>query len=68
MRVWELIRPFEELRAADFSADNVAVVKEALAQLGLARRDVRPPSRTLPRPVRDQIEAILAGWGARWPI
>jgi 4-hydroxy-tetrahydrodipicolinate synthase len=68
MRVWELIRPFEELRAADFSADNVAVVKEALAQLGLVRRDVRPPSRTLPRPVRDQIEAILAGWGTQWQI
>lgn len=68
MRIWELIRPFEELRAADSSADNVSVVKEALAQLGLCRREVRPPSRTLPRPVRDHIEAILAGWGNRWEI
>ncbi len=68
MEIWELIRPFEELRAADSAADNVSVVKEALAQLGLARRDVRPPSRSLPRQVRDQIEAILAGWGSRWTI
>jgi 4-hydroxy-tetrahydrodipicolinate synthase len=66
--VWDLIRPFEELRAADSAADNVSVVKEALAQLGLCRRDVRPPSRVVPRHVRDQIEVILAGWGARWQI
>jgi 4-hydroxy-tetrahydrodipicolinate synthase len=66
MEIWALIRPFEELRAADSSADNVSVVKEALAQLGLCRAEVRPPSRTLPRPVRDHIEAILASWGERW--
>ena len=67
-KIWALIRPFEELRAADSSADNVSVVKEALAQLGLCRADVRPPSRPLPRPVRDQVEAILASWGERWTI
>lgn len=67
-KIWALIRPFEELRAADSSADNVSVVKEALAQLGLCRADVRPPSRTLPRSVRDHIEAILASWGERWTI
>ena len=66
--IWALIRPFEELRAADSSADNVSVVKEALAQLGLCRADVRPPSRALPRSVRDHIEAILASWGERWTI
>ena len=48
MKVWESVRRFEELRAADASADNVSVVKEALAQLGLCRADVRPPSRPLP--------------------
>jgi 4-hydroxy-tetrahydrodipicolinate synthase len=66
--IWALIRPFEELRAADASADNVSVVKEALNQLGLCRADVRPPSRALPRQIRDQIEAILASWGERWSI
>jgi dihydrodipicolinate synthase/N-acetylneuraminate lyase len=53
----------EELRAADASADNVSVVKEALAQLGLCRADVRPPSRLLPDPVKQDISAILTGWG-----
>jgi len=61
--LWQECRPFEELRAANGSADNVSVVKEALAQLGLARRDVRPPSRLLPDPIREQIAKILAGWG-----
>jgi dihydrodipicolinate synthase/N-acetylneuraminate lyase len=56
-------RRFEELRLADASADNVSVVKEALAQLGLCRADVRPPGRPLPADVRDEIRAILAGWG-----
>jgi 4-hydroxy-tetrahydrodipicolinate synthase len=63
LRVWNDCRRFEELRAADSSADNVSVVKEALAQLELARRDVRPPSRLLPDPVREEISKILAGWG-----
>ncbi len=57
------VRPFEELRAADSSADNVSVVKEALAQLGLCRPDVRPPSHRVSEEVRSQIAEILAGWG-----
>ncbi len=63
MKAWEACRPFEELRAADSSADNVSVVKEALAQLGLCRPDVRPPSHRVPAEVRGQIAQILAGWG-----
>jgi 4-hydroxy-tetrahydrodipicolinate synthase len=63
MKAWEACRPFEELRAADSSADNVSVVKEALAQLGLCRPDVRPPSHRVPEAVRAQIAQILAGWG-----
>jgi 4-hydroxy-tetrahydrodipicolinate synthase len=63
MKIWEKARRFEELRAADASADNVSVVKEALAQLGLCRADVRPPSRPLPDPVKQEIRAILTGWG-----
>ncbi|MDT9686939.1 dihydrodipicolinate synthase family protein [Streptomyces sp. P9(2023)] len=64
MKVWERIRRFEELRAADGSADNVTVVKEALAALGLCRRDIRPPSRELPEPARAEVAAIVAGWQA----
>ncbi|KUN04052.1 dihydrodipicolinate synthase [Streptomyces yokosukanensis] len=62
MKVWEQIRRFEELRAAHGSADNVSVVKEALAALGLCRRDVRPPSRPLPEEARAEVAAIAAGW------
>ncbi|GGJ59439.1 dihydrodipicolinate synthase family protein [Streptomyces brasiliensis] len=64
MKVWEQVRVFEELRAADASADNVSVVKEALCQLGLAGRAVRPPSRLLPENVRDQIGSLLDQWRA----
>lgn len=62
MKVWEQIRRFEELRAANGSANNVTVVKEALASLGLCRRDVRPPSRHLPEEQRAEVAAIAAGW------
>ncbi|MEU8973566.1 dihydrodipicolinate synthase family protein [Streptomyces monashensis] len=62
MKVWEQIRRFEELRAAHGSANNVTVVKEALASLGLCRRDVRPPSRALPEDERAEVAAIAAGW------
>ncbi|MFF4753910.1 dihydrodipicolinate synthase family protein [Streptomyces sp. NPDC002514] len=64
MKVWERIRRFEELRAANGSADNVGVVKEALASLGLCRRDVRPPSSGLPEDTRAEVAAIVAGWPA----
>jgi 4-hydroxy-tetrahydrodipicolinate synthase len=63
MKIWDRVRRFEELRAADASADNVSVVKEALAQLGLCRADVRPPSRPLPPAVKQEIKQILTGWG-----
>ncbi|WP_217208680.1 dihydrodipicolinate synthase family protein [Streptomyces sp. AC550_RSS872] len=62
MKVWEQIRRFEELRAASGSANNVTVVKEALASLGLCRREVRPPSRELPEDERTEVAAIAAGW------
>ncbi|MFD8739243.1 dihydrodipicolinate synthase family protein [Streptomyces sp. NPDC059618] len=62
MRIWERIRRFEELRAADASADNVSVVKEALSSLGLCRPDVRPPSRRLPPGERSEVAALAAGW------
>jgi 4-hydroxy-tetrahydrodipicolinate synthase len=67
MAVWEQVRRFEELRAADSSADNVAVVKEAMAQLGLCRADTRAPSRLLPEGtgIKGEISGILASWGMR---
>ena len=65
MKVWESVRRFEELRLAESSADNVSVVKEALAQLGLCRADVRPPSRPLPGNIKDEITGILVAWGMK---
>ena len=65
MKVWDSARRFEELRLADDSANNVSVVKEALAQLGLCRADVRPPSRSLPPAIKAEIAAILASWGMK---
>ncbi|RII13965.1 putative 5-dehydro-4-deoxyglucarate dehydratase [Streptomyces sp. YIM 130001] len=62
VRVWEQIRPFEELRAADQSADNVSVVKEALCALGLCRREVRPPSRVLPAELQARVAELVKGW------
>lgn len=62
MTVWERIRRFEELRGANASANNVSVVKEALASLGLCRRAVRPPSSTLAASERSEVAAIVAGW------
>ena len=63
MQAWEAARRFEELRLADGSANNVSVVKEALAQLGLCRADVRPPSRPLPAAIKQEITGILQAWG-----
>jgi 4-hydroxy-tetrahydrodipicolinate synthase len=62
MAVWQRLRPFEELRARNHSALNVSVVKEALAQLGLCRPDVRPPSSPLTEAERAEVRTIIAGF------
>jgi 4-hydroxy-tetrahydrodipicolinate synthase len=62
MEIWEFIRKFEELRAANESANNVSVVKEALAQLGLCRRDVRPPASVLSEADRSAVGVLLNSW------
>jgi 4-hydroxy-tetrahydrodipicolinate synthase len=58
------ISRFEELRAEDRSANNVSVVKEALSQLGLCERTIRPPSHELNEDIREEIAGILADWSA----
>ncbi|HKN55426.1 MAG TPA: dihydrodipicolinate synthase family protein [Amycolatopsis sp.] len=63
MAVWERVRPFEELRAANGNANNVSVVKDALSQLGLCRADVRPPSRPLTAAESERLPGVLASWG-----
>lgn len=61
--ICERVRPFEELRAAEAGAYNVSVVKEALFQLGVCSREVRPPSSTLPEAMRLEVAEILKSWG-----
>jgi 4-hydroxy-tetrahydrodipicolinate synthase len=60
--VWRRIRSFEHLRARDRSADNVSVVKEAMHQLGLCGREVRPPSAVLSEAARLEVKAALSDW------
>lgn len=64
MALWHAIRPFEDLRARDGNAANVSAVKEALAQLDVAGRTVRPPVTELTEEDRALVSGLLAGWGA----
>ncbi|MFC0549037.1 dihydrodipicolinate synthase family protein [Kutzneria chonburiensis] len=63
MTLWRKLKPFEDLRAAKGSADNVTVVKEALAQLDLCTRTVRPPISELPTAGRAEVAAWLKSVG-----
>lgn len=63
MAVWGRVKPFEELRGRRNDANNVPVIKEALAQMGLCSRVVRPPISEMPEPERAEVGAILASWG-----
>jgi 4-hydroxy-tetrahydrodipicolinate synthase len=58
------IARFEELRAENRSANNVSVVKEALAQLGLCDPFIRPPSAAPDAATRAEIAGILSAWSA----
>jgi 4-hydroxy-tetrahydrodipicolinate synthase len=66
-RIWRSIRQFEHLRARRRSGDNVAVVKEAMHQLGLCRRDLRPPSAPLSTEAREEVRQSIASWSAAEP-
>lgn len=61
-RLTESIREFEELRALDSNANNVSVIKEALAQLGVGSRAVRPPSAQVDAATAAHVARILAAW------
>ncbi|QFU91152.1 dihydrodipicolinate synthase family protein [Amycolatopsis sp. YIM 10] len=60
--VWRRIRHFEELRARDRSAGNVSVVKEAMHQVGLCRRDIRPPSHPLSAELAREVTDAISSW------
>lgn len=56
---WLLVKPFEDLRARQASEFNVPAVKEAMAQLGLASRRVRPPLSEMPEAGRASVATFL---------
>jgi 4-hydroxy-tetrahydrodipicolinate synthase len=63
IQLWKTIKPFEDLRARNESENNVSVVKEAMYQLGLGTRRVRPPISELTSQDRNRVRQILEGWG-----
>jgi 4-hydroxy-tetrahydrodipicolinate synthase len=65
--LWRRIRAFEELRSRDRSAHNVSVVKEAMHQLGLCRREVRAPSHELPGPLAREVTEAIRPWRSAIP-
>ncbi len=67
MRIWSRLKPFEDLRSRHNNGNNVSVIKEAMAQLGLIGRSVRPPISELPECERVEVADILTGWELRVP-
>jgi 4-hydroxy-tetrahydrodipicolinate synthase len=65
MDVWRRVKPFEDLRARRNAANNVPVVKEALAQLGVCGRTVRPTISEVPEAERAEVAALLQSLGLR---
>ena len=62
--LWNRLAPFERLRARANGAWNVAVVKEAMRQVGRRGGPVRLPSTPVSSADAAAIETILD----RWPI
>ena len=65
MEVWRQVKPFEDLRARRSAANNVPIVKEAMAQLGICGRVVRPPISEVPEGERAEVAALLERLGVR---
>jgi 4-hydroxy-tetrahydrodipicolinate synthase len=68
MKLWAELKPFEDLRARNGHANNVPVIKEALAQLGLGTRVVRPPITEISPDERAEVAAVLAAWEIAAPV
>jgi 4-hydroxy-tetrahydrodipicolinate synthase len=62
MRVHAAASPFEQLRARHGNGNNVPVVKEALALLGIAGNMVRPPLARLSRQDAEELRSMLDRW------
>lgn len=62
MRLRATCLPFEEIRARERSANNVAAVKTAMDMLGLAVGKVRPPLRDLDPATAKEVQEAIAEW------
>jgi 4-hydroxy-tetrahydrodipicolinate synthase len=63
MRIWNDVRPFEELRAKHDNGNNVSVVKEAMKQIGLSNGIVRAPIASLTEEEIYELRNTLMNWG-----
>lgn len=63
MRHWAAVRAFEELRARHLNGNNVSVVKEAMAQIGLCHATVRPPITGVTEQEKAEVAQVLAQLG-----
>lgn len=66
--IWRSIRPFEELRARRGDGQNVAVVKEALRQVGRPAGPVRPPASDVGAAEKAAIAELLEVWETAAPL
>jgi len=60
--LWRVLRSFEVLRSRNGDANNVSVVKEAMALQGLCERTVRAPISELSEDERREVAAVLDAW------
>ncbi len=63
MAIWNTIRPFEELRGRHHNGNNVSVVKEAMAQMGLCLPTVRPPITGVTHQEEAEVKHMLLQMG-----
>lgn len=63
MSLWNMVRPFEESRGRHHNGNNVSVVKEAMAQMGLCNATVRPPISELTHHEKVEVTQILEQFG-----
>ena len=67
MAIWRRLRPFEELRSRRTDGWNVAVVKEAMRQVGRPAGPVRPPASDVGHGEAREIADLLESWRSSQP-
>jgi 4-hydroxy-tetrahydrodipicolinate synthase len=60
MEIWRKLQPFEQIRNGNQGELNVSAVKEALFQLGICAKSVRPPISALPEFDEERVRKFIA--------